>query len=157
MSSIIKITELDQYLSTFELMLDELQTASKNTNNVRLGGSMILKLHGLNFSRPSGDLDVIITNPTEEQKQYLKHLSFFDQNDTSYPNEMNYKFKKQNLCLNILLVENFEEKIENVFYKHKDKYYNIVPIKEIINAKKRYNRSKDIIDFLLLKNENFNI
>ena len=44
-----------------------------------------------------------------------------------------------------------------MFYCYQNKYYGVVSVEEIIDAKKRYNRKKDISDFLLLKNENFNM
>jgi hypothetical protein len=149
--------ELDNYLNTFQVILDDLlDTSSKN--NVRLGGSLILKLHGLNFSRSVGDLDIIVTNPTEKQKDYLKALKFFNiVDDIGYVNETNIKLKKNGYFLNILVVEPHNESITPMFYCYKDKYYGVVSIAEIINAKKRYSRSKDIKDFILLKNENFNI
>jgi hypothetical protein len=149
--------ELNKYLNTFQIIIDDLTKLSSNTN-VRLGGSLILKLHGLNFSRLIGDLDLIITNPNEKQKDYLKALSFFSYKDhTNYKDEFNYKLKKNNLVLNILETDSPLLPITPMFYYYENKYYNVVSINEIINAKKRYNRSKDISDFLLLKNENFNI
>jgi len=143
--------ELNKYLDTFSPILEKL-----DSTNVRLGGTLILKLHGLNFSRPIGDLDVIITNPTTTQWDYLKDIEFF-QSDESYSNQYNFKFKKENLHLNILLIENHNDDLGNLFYTHGGKMYRIISIAEIINAKKKYSRSKDISDFLLLKNENFNI
>jgi hypothetical protein len=117
-----------------------------------------MKIHGLNFSRSVGDLDIIVTNPTEKQKDYLKALKFFDiVDDIGYVNETNIKLKKNGYFLNILIVEPHNEPITPMFYCYKDKYYGVVSIAEVINAKKRYSRSKDIKDFILLKNENFNI
>jgi hypothetical protein len=149
--------ELNNYLNTFQIIINDLTKLSSNIN-VRLGGSLILKLHGLNFSRSIGDLDLIITNPNEKQKDYLKALSFFSYEDhTNYTDEFNYKLKKNNLVLNILETYTPLLPIIPMFYCYENKYYNVVSINEIINAKKRYNRSKDISDFLLLKNENFNM
>ena len=70
--------ELNNYLNVFQIIIDDLVELSPSAKNVRLGGSLILKLHGLNFSRSIGDLDIVITNPTEKQKDYLKALRFFD-------------------------------------------------------------------------------
>lgn len=149
--------ELDNYLSTFQIVIDDLLGAS-STKNVRLGGSLILKLHGLNFSRSIGDLDLIITNPTEKQKDYLKALQFFDVvNNGAYANEANIKLKKNGYFLNILIVDSYTLPITPVFYQYNNTYYGIVSIKEIIDAKRQYKRKKDIEDFLLLKNENFNM
>ena len=68
--------ELNNYLNVFQIIIDDLVELSPSAKNVRLGGSLILKLHGLNFSRSIGDLDIVITNPTEKQKDYLKALRF---------------------------------------------------------------------------------
>lgn len=149
--------ELDNYLSTFQIVIDDLLGASP-TKNVRLGGSLILKLHGLNFSRSIGDLDLIITNPTEKQKDYIKALQFFDVvNNGAYANEANIKLKKNGYFLNILIVDSYTLPIAPVFYQYNNTHYGIVSIKEIIDAKRQYKRKKDIEDFLLLKNENFNM
>jgi hypothetical protein len=150
--------ELDNYLNVFEIIIDDLVLLSPSVKNVRLGGSLILKLHGLNFSRSIGDLDIIITNPTEKQKEYLKALRFFNyESDTNYINETNYKFKKNGFVLNILVVDDYKLSIVPTYYCFNNKYYGIVPINEVIDAKKGYKRNKDISDFLLLKNENFNM
>jgi hypothetical protein len=150
--------ELNSHLQKFSLIIDDLKVRS-TTNNVRIGGSLALKLHGLNFSRPPGDLDVIITNPTKDQKEYLKALKFFDlyNDEERYPNHTNYKFKKDTLILNILVVDYYIDSPYYLEYMFDNKYYSIIDIKEIIQAKKVYKRKKDIEDFLLLKNENFNI
>jgi hypothetical protein len=148
--------ELNNYLNVFQIIIDDLVELSPSTKNVRLGGSLILKLHGLKFSRSIGDLDIIITNPTEKQKDYLKALRFFNY-DEDYANETNYKFKKNGFVLNILVVDPYTLSTTPIYYNHDNTYYGIVSIDEIIDAKKRYNRRKDISDFLLLKNENFNM
>ena len=149
--------ELNNYLNVFQIIIDDLLEASP-TKNVRLGGSLILKLHGLNFSRPIGDLDIIVTDPTEKQKDYLKALQFFDiVNNGQYANDANYKFKKNGYIINVLVVDPYKQTLVPTYYCYNNKYYGIVSINEIIDAKKRYKRTKDISDFLLLKNENFNM
>lgn len=150
--------ELDNYLNTFQIIIDDLIDASP-AKNVRLGGSLILKLHGLNFSRSIGDLDIIITNPTNKQKDYLKALRFFNHEDEGYNgnNETNYKFKKHTLSLNVLVTDKYSKDIVQTYYLFNNKYYGFVPVQEIIDAKKTYGRKKDINDFLILKNENFNM
>ncbi len=150
--------ELNSHLRKFSLLIDDLKSKSVS-NNVRLGGSLVLKLHGLNFSRRSDDLDVIITNPTKEQKEYLSALKFFDvyNDEDRYPDQTNFKFKKDGMYLNILVVDNYKDQPFYLQYMFDDKYYSVVGINEVIKAKKQYKRKKDIEDFLLLKNENFNI
>jgi hypothetical protein len=149
--------ELNNYLDTFKVLINDLIKYSSNTNNVRLGGSLILKVHGLNFSRPIGDLDIIITNPTKEQEYYLEAIKMMGVMNDGYTGIDNIKFKKNSLIINILIIRNHKEYISPMFYKYNGYEYGIVSINEILNAKKQYNRSKDIKDFLMLKNENFNI
>lgn len=149
--------ELNNYLDVFKIIIDDLTELSPSTKNVRLGGSLILKLHGLKFSRPIGDLDIIITNPTEKQKDYLRALKFFNCEDDGYVNETNYKFKKNGFVLNVLVVDPYTIPTTPIYYNYNNTYYGVVSVDEVIAAKKRYNRNKDISDFLLLKNENFNM
>jgi hypothetical protein len=145
--------ELNKYLDTFNIIIKDL---SEYQPNVRLGGTLVLKLLGLNFSRSVGDLDIIIVNPTKEQKTYLKGLKFFNINSSS-PGDYNFKFKKSDLYLNILCVDNYTGNIGSIHYTYKNIKYQLVPINEIIEAKKKYARKKDLQDFIMLKNENFNI
>lgn len=145
--------ELNKYLDTFNIIIKDL---SDYQPNVRLGGTLVLKLLGLNFSRPVGDLDIIIINPTTEQKIYLTALNFFNINSGS-PGEHNFKFQKSGLYLNILCVDNSIANIGSLYYHHNNNKYHLVSIDEIIEAKKKYSRKKDMQDFLILKNENFNL
>jgi len=145
--------ELNKYLDTFNIIIKDL---SEYQSNVRLGGTLVLKLLGLNFSRSVGDLDIIIVNPTRDQKIYLKGLEFFNINGGS-PGDNNFKFKKSDLYLNILCVDNYTGNIGSLYYTYNNVKYPLVPINEIIEAKKKYARKKDMQDFIMLKNENFNI
>jgi hypothetical protein len=150
--------ELETYLSTFKTIIDNLIHFNKESKNVRLGGSIILKTYGLNFSRKVGDLDLIITNPNKEQRAYVKGLKINNKLSSSYYYHDNVKIFKNNLCLNILLVDPcYKNIVNNISYKFGNVEYILVPINEILDAKKSYKRNKDITDFLMLKNENFNI
>lgn len=155
--------ELDKYLDTFNPILKKLNKKN-SSDNLKLGGSMILKLYGLNFSRKIEDLDVIITMPSKSQIDYLENLKFFNLLDNKNYNykQKNYKFEKNNLILNILIVDILNpiitvERSSFIYYKHKNNLYKLVSIREILDAKKMYNRKKDKDDLILLKNENFNI
>lgn len=152
--------ELNKYLEVFHKILDELNelapTSIDGSSNVKLGGSLILKLHGLQFSRKSDDLDVIINNPTDKQKDYIKAMSNFRVDDTKYFSTVNYKFKKEGLCLNILLANN-PVNGGGLKYKWSHNYYEVNSVLEIIQAKVSYGRPKDLSDLILLKNENFNL
>lgn len=144
--------ELNKHLDTFNIIIKDL---SEYQANIKLGGTLILKTLGLNFSRPVGDLDLIISNPTKEQETYLKALEFFNQEEGS-PGPNNFKFKKNDLYLNILCV--YDTKSTGiVFYEYNKVKYSLNLINEIIDAKKKYSRKKDMQDFLILKNENFNL
>jgi len=150
--------QLDQYLDQFNLIIKELRNrGTVGYNNVRLGGSLVFKVHGLNFSRKTDDLDIILVNPTEEQKTYLNLIRAFSILKGDYDYETtNFKFVKDGLILNILVINDYtDENQYKTYYKHKNIYYEVVAINEIIKAKKRYNRNKDINDFELLKKENF--
>ena len=144
--------ELNKYLDTFNIIIKDL---SEYQSNIKLGGTLILKTLGLNFSRTVGDLDLIISNPTKEQETYLKALKFFNQEGGS-PGPNNFKFKKNDLYLNILCVYDTKS-TDIVFYEYNKVKYSLFLINEIIDAKKKYSRKKDIQDFLILKNENFNL
>lgn len=152
--------ELDKYLEVFHKILDDLKELSFTTpdgsSNIKLGGSLILKLHGLQFSRKSDDLDVIINNPTDKQKDYIKAMSNFRVDDTKYFSIVNYKFKKEGLYLNILLANN-PVNGGGLKYKWSHNYYEVNSVLEIIQAKVSYGRPKDLSDLILLKNENFNL
>lgn len=155
-----KLSQLDLYLDQFNLILKELKNRGPvGTSNVKLGGSLMFKVHGLNFSRNVDDLDIIITNPTEEQKQYFNLIKAFSilKGDYGYDYETtNFKFIKNGLTLNILVInDHIDENPYKTYYKYKSTYHEIVSINEIIKAKKRYDRLKDRNDFELLKKENF--
>jgi hypothetical protein len=149
--------ELNKYLDTFQIIIDDLIKLSFKPN-VRLSGSLILKLHGLNFSRAIGDIDLIIINTTDQQDKYLQALKFFEleNKEETYPGEVNYKFKKNNLILNIITKNSLDIFESSLYHKHNNKYYSISLINDIIHHKKSYTRIKDLNDFILLKNENFN-
>lgn len=145
--------ELKEYLQVFYPIIDDLN--KDNTNNIKLGGTLVLKLHGLNFSRKIGDLDIVVYNATQKQRDYIKALSNF-RVDSNYGSQVNIKIKKHDLFLNILLAD-IPITHENVYYEWGSKRYEIVSISEIIKAKASYKRVKDMEDLLMLKNENFNL
>lgn len=145
--------ELNKYLDEFYPIIHTLNL--KGNKNVLIGGTAVIKLYGLNFPRPIGDLDIIIHNPTNEQKDYIYGMKFFDIEHNVYGHS--FKFMKKDLYLNILFTEVKSDEISrSVKYEYKGVLYPLVSINEIITAKKNYGREKDYRDFLLLKNENFN-
>jgi hypothetical protein len=148
--------ELNEYLEAFSEIIYNLQKESKY-ENVKIGGSLLLKVHGLNF-RKSDDIDVIIYKPNDKQKERLKILKEFriTNHPSDYFDSDNFKIEKNDLIMNIMSVD--EEPSEySLKYKFKNRYFNVVGIDEIIAAKKSYSRKKDLTDFINLKNLNFNI
>ena len=153
--------ELDKYLDVFSPLIDDLITKNsilEENSNVRIGGSLILKLYGLNFSRQCEDLDIIINNPSKKQKEYLEKIELekVPISEKYEYTENNYKFTKSGLILNILVTNVFTNDTR-IRYKFNNNYYKLNTIDEIIRAKISYGRPKDRSDLQLLKNENFNI
>ncbi len=149
-------------LETFEkliLGLDE--------HNMSIGGTFALQLHGLKMSKEPGDIDVIIHKPTQRQFDMLNVMNFANIMDNNtgidYPNAMrNYKFKKGEYFINILLVD-YHIEPGVLYYKFKENFYLINSIDTTIKYKSSYThknvaytRKKDAIDLQDLKNSNFN-
>ena len=150
---------LNKHLETFEPIINKLNQLATTGNNCRIGGSMALELHGLKIPRTPDDLDIIISFPSVGQEEYLQLLKPFNYNTNlgMYDdNRYNFKFKKDGMFLNILISYNTNIHGNDLFYKYKDHYYPIAPIEETIDAKRKYNRLKDLGDFIYLKNNNFN-
>lgn len=148
--------ELNKHLQTFRKILNELSSLSPS-ENTKIGGSFALHLHGLNFRAPQ-DLDIIVYKPTPEQVKFLQTLRIFASKDEyGYERVNNIKIELNDLILNILVVERSITPIL-LRYNHREieLSFAVVGANEIINAKKKYNRVKDLQDFILLKNENFN-
>ena len=149
--------ELNNYLFVFNNILDNLKKLGDETNpNIRLGGSLILKLHGLNFSRKSGDLDVIVDNPTEGQKNYMQGMQAISTSNCGDYSEDSFKVAISGCYMNIL-IKKPGIVYPKLYYVYGSTNYSICSIDEIITAKKDYGRKKDLIDFQMLKNENFNV
>ena len=150
---------LNKHLDAFNAILNKLDKLSTTGNKCRIGGSMALKLHGLKIPRTPDDLDIIISFPSIQQEEYLQLLKPFNYNTNLGfydDNQYNFRFKKDGMILNILISYNTNSYGNDLFYKHNDQYYPIAPIEETISAKRKYNRLKDLGDFIYLKNNNFN-
>lgn len=159
--------KVEHYLKTFKELLIHL----KDENNFIIGGIWALKLHGLIVSRETNDLDLVIYNPTPKQLQVLKALKFFEYHGSSSDeynisriaeeDRRSFKFKKNDLIIDILLDYDRDFNPNN-YLSYKD--FNIQSIEKVMEAKRKYRandqkyvREKDVIDFLTLKNENFNL
>jgi len=62
--------DIKVYIRTFLPILEQMMD-----NNMVLAGTLALRLHGLNISRDSGDLDVVLYQPTKKQLDILTTLS----------------------------------------------------------------------------------
>ena len=144
----MKIDLLENHLSHFKELIDLICCEDNHV----LGGSLALKLHGLNF-REAQDLDIVIYNPTEKQLQIFETLKPFERkNKDEFYTQRSYKYLKSGLAINFLL--EFDTDMPLNLLTHSSGW-RINSIKEIINAKKNYCRTKDLLDLLDLKNKNF--
>jgi len=157
-----------------------------NGENLVLTGSGVLAAHGLVLRREVVDLDVVIYNPTPEQKKYLMDLEplsvFRFIKNEGYEGRENInliKFKKDGLIIDIFTtLENAPEDNLCYLYNHyicglpTSTLFRVSGVKSICDAKQsyhkkhynsqicrdeKYNRQKDVIDLQNLKNDNFNI
>lgn len=169
---------VNKLLSTFTPLILQIPQFQ---DNVCIGGTCALVLLGLNVGKLPNDLDIIIYNPTDQQRKFIESLDFFDQvenrPDGLYPDEIKFrKFKKNNMTVDII----FDIKVlgKPNFLKHTHMVngsdgmplmevdYNVSSVSEIIRAKTSYSfvtqsgvkmiRHKDTIDLQNLKALNFN-
>jgi hypothetical protein len=160
------IAKLDLYLNTFKELIDQLK---EKENNVVIGGMQALTLHGLNFSRETQDLDLIIYNPTPNQSIALQALKIFqvtrENMQVSYGEiQKSNKFRKDNLFIDILI--EVGQKPEGLLnHINGEMQLPVQSVKNVIAAKASYKyegvggfyvREKDLLDFIDLKNSNFN-
>lgn len=152
------IFNMNKTLMAFSTMLLDLNKG----NNLVLGGSCSMVLHGLVTKDLPGDVDIIIYKPTKEQDRVLDSLRDFNtmDNGEGYFSNTVYKFKKTNngvtRTLDVLIQE---EPLPNnlLWYINGKVRIRIQDIYTIIAAKAGYGRTKDYKDLLNLKNLNFNI
>lgn len=172
-------SDIKDYLSTFQKIINLIIWP-----NVVIGGKQALRLHGLNMTTPPADLDLIIFTPTVKQMEALKILSIFDcvenrpkKSELDYPgNELHQKamkFKKDGLFLDIIIAKHIPLPSGLLNYVFNGNSFPVNTIKNIIDAKRsyfferqdekdyilpaKYSRTKDMEDFIDLKNKNFNI
>jgi len=133
-----------------------------SNNNVIIGGSYSLLLHGLITHEKPNDIDLIIYSPTHEQKKYLEFLSLMTistPKKTEYERR-SYKIKIDDILVDILVSE--EKLPDNLLSITKyDTTFKIQDIKGVFKARQAYNkvkiRRKDVIASSKLKELNFNI
>jgi len=151
--------KLKNLIITFSSLIQQL-----NENNIVLGGSVALFLHGINMgNKKIDDLDIIIYNPTQNQEKQLKLLHTFNDNENmKYSSKKIYKFQAKGLVLNIIL-----EKSDTPKSLLNWDGFKIQSIQNVINAKNsyiittksgnEYLRKKDIEDLMNYKESNFNL
>lgn len=159
-----KEISVDEYLETFAGILKNI-----DGDNVVIGGTHALKLHGIKMSRPAADLDIILFQPSQHQLQFLDSIRMFNvladtsftnrhHKDSEYPIEkvklMKFKQKmkyypNEELALDIiqthlplpggLLLHLFEPYNTNREFK---KLYRVNSVSNIIEAKMNYTFEK---------------
>lgn len=160
---------IQKYLKTFQPLLNLLAG-----DNVALAGSISLRLHGLIVNREPGDMDIVIFSPTAAQLKVLADLSWLrieGNKDSEYTSDnvihcKSLKFKKDDLVADVLLEPKKSMPPDLLIYEFEGKYYRIQSIKNTIDAKRSfrhnrdssiYIREKDVMDFEMLKRDNFNL
>ena len=144
---------------TLKVFKNTLDTLNKEDNLV-LGGSTALKLHGLNTKRNPEDLDVVLFSPTMEQYNFLKSIEDFSDFEQDEGYEQVYKFKKvmnnRTFTLDILIEQSAVPK-NLLLLKMGNLLVKVQDIDNTIAAKCSYAREKDLKDLLDFKNLNFNL
>lgn len=159
---------IDNYLNTFSDILSEL----KKDDNIVLGGSMAMILHGINIGRDPRDLDIVLYQPTSRQVDYTNTL-----HNTEVVGQKHSPFSKDGeevvrTSLEIVIRNGMHLNILSNSVQLRERYlyykgYRIQPIDMIVEAKASYTyksktkgnyiRKKDIEDLQYIKNNNFNI
>lgn len=158
---------IDTYLDTF---FDILEVLEKD-NNVVLGGSMALQLHGINIGREPHDLDIILYKPTQDQIKYVSGLEGREEIGKQYSpyskvNEVERHslivIVRKSIKMNIL---SNSEDLKHHYLMYKG--HKVQSVDRIVEAKASYTyqtetkasyiRMKDIIDLQYIKNNNFNL
>lgn len=164
---------IECYINTFDKIIKAINTA----DNIAIGGYQALKLHGLTLNRQPSDLDIIIFQPTQRQKDTLRVLQCFDlikrNPGIEFDDIKAFKFKKQDLFLDVIVTNDpigpllsmncsaGSFKINSIFEviraKASYKFRRNEDGPDYTNETNTYARAKDMIDFQQLKNINFNI
>lgn len=130
-------------------------------NNLVLGGSNALMLHGLNLERSPEDVDIIMYNPTPKQLDYIesiKHLNTLDEkSDYGVTNVLKLRARRGLTTYTLDILTVFELLPEHLLvYEKENVKIKVQDIATVIEAKGNYGRLKDVKDLLALKNLNFN-
>lgn len=147
------VSFMDRNLLAFSKTLERLNL----DNNLVLGGSNALMLHGIQTKKTPEDVDIVIYQATDRQLDFLETLQEFS---TLGSSGKVFKFKisrnNEDYTLDILL-EDGPLPSNLLYYIKGNIKVRIQDVFAIIKAKADYKRNKDLIDLLDLKNLNFNL
>ncbi len=145
------IEKLQNTLNEFNSYLESLKGL-----NLVIGGSWALRLHGLILEKEPNDVDIVIYRPTPEQLTFLDSISMEQDEirDDDHYEERSYKFTRNGFTIDFLL-ETERELPEIILSYNLHLYVN--SIEEILRARSRYMRDKDILDTDSLKKLNLNL
>lgn len=157
---------LDRHIEEFQ---SEIRFILNNSQMV-MGGSLILKLHGLNMGNwVPGDLDVIVFNPDSKAFDYIEgNLDPADNYNVPDEEIHSYGVTRKDMTLNVIISKEVPP-VNPLQYCYQDTpftqmYIPVNPINRIIEAKASYSvgkkdqflRKKDMLHLQALKNLNFN-
>lgn len=139
--------------------------------NVVIGGTHALFLHGIIMHRAADDIDLIIFQPTDEQRQYVQKICAGDDNeadkddyedaDYNTDNHRSYKLAVKAVTVNFLLsTEELPDQL--LLFSGGNTILRVNSVQNIIDAKSAYFngeafRAKDVKDCEHLKQYNFNL
>lgn len=137
------------------MILQKLKTLHTilGTKDFVLTGSLALAYHGLLEFSEAKDLDIILIKPDETAKKVLKNLT--EANPSPKHKEgspVSYSFIIESVKIDVWVVDSYPT--ERLIRTEDD--IRISTIKEIVKAKKSYNRSKDWVQLMQLSRKIFN-
>lgn len=146
---------IKNYLREFE---DILEVWRLKDHNMVIGGVWALKLHGL-VTRPPEDLDIIVYQPAHEFIDFIQvekgmHEGSIPQ-DRQGNNWRSYKLTRHGLTINFIMEFEKEKPDYLLTYYFRARLWEVQTIDIVIEAKKSYNREKDLKDFEDFKRDNF--
>lgn len=169
---------IDTYIDAFSDVLNTLchlrfyDIDRTRGDNVVLGGSMILVLHGINIGRECEDLDVVLYQPTPGQLEYIVQLQAVEETSGEHsPISKDGKEIERHSLVSIVR-ESLKMNILSNSGDMNTRYlryrgYQTQSIDKIVEAKASYTyesqtkgkyiRAKDALDLQYIKNNNFNI
>lgn len=126
-----------------EAKVKELKTA--------IGGSLAAYIHGMNFGRKIGDIDIIVNKPTYDVlyhtiKYSLNCIFEIVKDCTNYPKNSSFKFKTISTPISINIIETKEE----IDTEESDTEFDIVTIENLLQTKTDLDRQKDRMDVMII-------